>query len=266
MQAHLWKYSHTLPCVVFGFSLSRLPAPACPWLGALKQHLQYELESPLDLSFSSVFPRPRCFLLRALSSFSFLSVSCACTLQIPASLLQAPKFSPSFQGLEAGIPSWRYESFLLQFISPYWVATEIMKNKEGSKHIVRISLLGAFFLLCEPLWSSCSRERWSRFIDRWTNPRDVCDFLRPILEPGLETVLPGPKFKRAGGYHCIVWILHEREAHESPWLESYLTVALMWGWLPGNQESLVLGSRQESSSPLGGDVAASQVVPTQTEP
>ena len=54
--------------------------------------------------------------------------------------------------------------------------------------------------------------------------------------------------------------------HESPRLESNLKVALMGGWLPGNQESLVLGSRQESSSPLGGDGAASQVVPTQTEP
>lgn len=107
-----------------------------------------------------------------------------------------------------------HTSHLLQFISPYWVATEIMKNKEGSKHVVRISLIGAFFLLCEPLWSSCSRERWSRFIDRWTNPRDACDFLRPVLEPELETVLPGPKFKGAGGYHCVVWTLHEREG---PW-------------------------------------------------
>ena len=123
-------------------------------------------------------------------------MSCACTLQIPVSLLQAPESSPSFQGqAEAGVPSWRHESSLLQLLSPYWVATKIMKDEEGSKHVVKISLLGACFLLCEPLWSSCSRERWSRFIDRWTDPRDVCDFLRPILEPGLETVLPGPKFK-----------------------------------------------------------------------
>ena len=142
-------------------------------------------------------------------------MSCASTLRIPVSLLQAPKSSPSFQGqAEAGVPSWRYESSLLQFLSPHWVATKIMKDEEGSKHVVKISLLGACFLLCEPLWSSCSGEHWSRFIDRWTDPRDVCDFLRPILEPGLETVLPGPKFKGAGGYHCIVWTLHEREA---PW-------------------------------------------------